>query len=225
VQNEPRLTFAATHLDPGTRMSELLFGLIMTLTFTLGAGLLVQEQGPEGARQLLRATAGCSLAWGLIDGVFYVLGQLFERSRLDRVAQRIAGASSASEARDLVALELDGMLGPITESAQRQSLYGAIVQRLRSAPLPATRLRRSDLLGALASCWLVFACSFPAALPFVLIDDPVLALRISNAVLLGLLFAVGYRAARHTLARPWIAGASFVGIGLALVLTAIALGG
>jgi hypothetical protein len=42
---------------------------------------------------------------------------------------------------------------------------------------------------------------------------------------LALLFVVGYRAARHTLARPWIAGASFVLVGLVLVLMTIALGG
>ena len=225
LQDEPGLTFAARQLDPGTRAGELLFGLIMTLTFTLGAGVLVQEQGQEGARQLLIATAGCNLAWGLIDGVFYVLAQLFERSRRHRVAQRVIRATSPSEAGDLVALELDETLKPITEPAQRQAVYDAVVHRLRATPLAPTHLRKSDLLGALASAWLVFACSLPAALPFAVIDDPALALRISNAILLALLFVVGYRAARRTLARPWIVGASFVALGLALVLVTIALGG
>ena len=32
-------TFATQHLDPGSHMGEALFGLIMTLTFTLGADL------------------------------------------------------------------------------------------------------------------------------------------------------------------------------------------
>jgi VIT1/CCC1 family predicted Fe2+/Mn2+ transporter len=173
----------------------------------------------------LIATAGCNLAWGFIDGVFYVLGQLFERSRRYRVALRVSRAASSSEARDMIAQEFDETLKPITEPAQRQAMYYAVVQRLRATPLPPTHLRKSDLLGALASAWLVFACSFPAALPFVLIDDPALALRISNVILLALLFVVGYRAARQTLARPWIVGVSFVAVGLALVLVAIALGG
>ena len=30
------------HLDPGDRLGELLFGLIMVLTFTLGAGIELQ---------------------------------------------------------------------------------------------------------------------------------------------------------------------------------------
>ena len=35
-------------------------------------------------------------------------------------------------------------------------------------------------MGGLAAGWLVFACSFPAVLPFLFLDDPRLALRVSN---------------------------------------------
>ena len=66
--------FPAQHLDPGSRMGEALFGLIMTLTFTLGADLVIDAQGREGARQMLIGILGCNLAWGLIDGVLYVAG-------------------------------------------------------------------------------------------------------------------------------------------------------
>ncbi len=69
-------------------LSELLFGLIMTLTFTLGAGMLVQE-GPDAVRELLIATIGCNIAWGIIDGVFYINGQIFERARLARLGTMI----------------------------------------------------------------------------------------------------------------------------------------
>jgi VIT1/CCC1 family predicted Fe2+/Mn2+ transporter len=62
-------------------------------------------------------------------------------------------------------------------------------------------------------------------LPFLFLDEPRLALRVSNAILLGLLFFVGWRSARHTLARPWIAGVAFLLVGLLLVALAIPLGG
>jgi hypothetical protein len=44
----------APYLDPATSLGELLFGLLRTLTFTLNAGILVQEEGPliEGSPQL-----------------------------------------------------------------------------------------------------------------------------------------------------------------------------
>jgi VIT1/CCC1 family predicted Fe2+/Mn2+ transporter len=99
------------------------------------------------------------------------------------------------------------------------------VRRLRAESPSGKRLTRADLVGGLAAGWLVFACSFPAAIPFLFIDDPHRALRVSNAVLLALLFAVGYRAARLTLAKPWIVGSVFLLAGLVLVVITIALGG
>ena len=41
----------------------------------------------------------------------------------------------------------------------------------------------------------------------------------------GMMFFVGYAWARHTLSHPWIVGLVFLGVGLALVMAAIALGG
>jgi hypothetical protein len=215
----------AGHLDPGTRMGEILFGLIMTLTFTLGAGIVIQEEGREGARAMLIAILGCNLAWGIIDGVFYVLGQVFERGRLRRVGSRLRGTTSDAEAHRMVAAEFDEQLEPFTDESLRERLYRSIVERVRAIPPAPNPVRREDLIGGLAAGWLVFACSFPAVLPFLVLDEPHLALRISNAILLGLLFFVGWRMARHTLARPWIVGATFLMVGLLLVLIAIPLGG
>ncbi len=206
-------------------MGEALFGLIMTLTFTLGADLIIQEQGREGAQQMMIGILGCNLAWGLIDGMLYVLGCAFERGRLHRIGYEVRATPSPLQARQLVAAELDELLVPLTDAQQRDSLYASIVQRVRAestAPRPVTR---KDLLGGLESGLLVFACSFPAVLPFLLFDEPQFALRVSNTVLLALLYYLGYRHAKHTLARPWIAGLVFMLVGLFLVIVAVQLGG
>jgi hypothetical protein len=218
-------TFAARHLDPGTRMGEILFGLIMTLTFTLGAGLVIQEEGREGAREMLFAILGCNLAWGIIDGVFYVLGKVFERGRVRRIGARLRQADSDAAALDLVAAEFDELLAPVSEEPVRRDLYASVVRLVRSTPPAPNAVRREDLLGGLASGWLVFACSIPAVIPFLFLDDPQLALRISNAVLICLLFLVGQRMARYTMARPWVTGSVFALAGVLLVAIAIALGG
>ena len=206
-------------------MGEALFGLIMTLTFTLGADLIIQEQGREGAQEMMIGILGCNLAWGLIDGMLYVLGCAFERGRLHRIGYEVRATPSPLQARQLVAAELDELLVPLTDAQQRDSLYASIVQRVRAestAPRPVTR---KDLLGGLESGLLVFACSFPAVLPFLLFDEPQFALRVSNTVLLALLYYLGYRHAKHTLARPWIAGLVFMLVGLLLVIVAVQLGG
>jgi protein-S-isoprenylcysteine O-methyltransferase Ste14 len=80
-------------------------------------------------------------------------------------------------------------------------------------------------MGAIVSGVLVILVSVPAAIPFLVLDDARLALRISNGILLALLFIVGWYWARYTLGKPWVAGVAFLLGGLALVVAAIALGG
>ena len=217
--------FATQHLDPGSHMGEALFGLIMTLTFTLGADLVIQEEGREGTRQMLIGILGCNLAWGIIDGVLYVLGCAFERGRVQRIGYEVRKARNPDQARRLVAGELDELLAPLTDPQQRDALYSAIVQRVKTEPTLPEPITREDLLGGLESGLLVFSCSIPAVLPFLVFDQPQVALRVSNTILLALLYYLGYRHARHTLAKPWIAGFVFLLAGLFLVVLTIRLGG
>lgn len=222
----PGLGTAKEHLDPGTRMGEILFGLVMTLTFTLGAGLALEQEGREGARTLLIATIGCNVAWGLIDGVFYVLGRVFERGRRARIAAEVRAAASPLDAEQRVADELDDPLASLADEPARRALCASIARRLsQDAIPPGARVTQSDLLGGFWAGWLVFACSFPAAIPFFFIDEPHVALRVSNLLLIVLLAIVGYRAGREAHARPWASSATFVVAGLLLVAAAIALGG
>ena len=220
-----RSALASKHLDPASSLSEVLFGLIMTLTFTLGAGLTIQEEGREGARALLIATIGCNLAWGFIDGVLYIVGQLYERGRRKRLALRIGQTRDEAEANALVAGEYDDLLGAVTSAEERRSLYQRMVERLRSGTIPPNRMNRADFMGAVASFWLVFLASLPAAIPFVFIDDAWWALRVSNLLLLALLFVAGHAWGRYAAARPWLAGLVFLFGGTVLVAATIALGG
>ena len=66
-------------LDPVDRFGEVLFGLIMVLTFT--CTLSVAESGREDIRLMLVAALGCNVAWGLVDAVMYVITVLVRRAR------------------------------------------------------------------------------------------------------------------------------------------------
>lgn len=212
------------YLAPGDSLSELLFGLIMTLTFTLGAGLMLRED-PNAARDLLIATIGCNIAWGIIDGSLYVSGQIFERARMARLGQLIRGADSEEAAAQVVEEELADLVGVTVDAGEREDLYRRMARHVRASRARPRGLVRADLSGAIASFWLVFFGSIPAALPFLFIDDAWIALRVSNAILIALLFIAGYRWAAYTALRPWLTGLLFTVAGVGLVVMAIALGG
>src|SRR5262249_25004448 len=61
-------------LEPHERISEVLFGLIMVLTFT--GSLSIAEAGRGEVRTMLVGALGCQLAWGVTDRVLYLMGSL-----------------------------------------------------------------------------------------------------------------------------------------------------
>jgi VIT1/CCC1 family predicted Fe2+/Mn2+ transporter len=211
-------------LDPGERLGEALFGLIMVLTFTLGAG--VELAGNRSAtRELLIAALGCNAAWGIIDAVLHLMGRLSERGRRYRLARAIQAAPSGEHALALVDQELDEHIPSLVRPEIRAALDREVLERVREMELPPNRVTRDDLGAALAVFWLVFLTALPAVIPFLLFRDALHALRASNAVLVGLLFYVGWRWAAYTGASPWRTGLFMMSLGVALVLVAIALGG
>ena len=212
-------------IDPATSLSEILFGLIMTLTFTLGAAIVVQDEGRDGARELLVAALGCNIAWGIIDACFYLITATFEREQFRRLGRRMREVPDTAAAAALLSARFDELLAMGLEAPEREALYERLARNIRANPPMSGKLRGEDWTGAIVSGLLVIFTTLPAAIPFALIDDAYTAMRASNAILLLTLFATGYGWARYTTMRPWLVGTVFLLGGLALVLIAIPLGG
>ena len=87
-------------LDPVERHGEILFGLIMVLSFT--CTLSVAESGRAEVRTMLIAALGCNLAWGIVDGVMYVIAVLAERGRRAALWAAVRAAPSAADANAIV---------------------------------------------------------------------------------------------------------------------------
>jgi hypothetical protein len=81
-------------LDPIARVSEILFGLIMVLTFT--GTLSAATAGREDVRELLIGMIGCNLAWGIVDAVMFLMSSMTERGR-DLVTMREVRAAASPE--------------------------------------------------------------------------------------------------------------------------------
>jgi VIT1/CCC1 family predicted Fe2+/Mn2+ transporter len=175
--------FVHRYLDPGERLGEILFGLIMVLTFTSTARVTLGAEEIT-ARELLIAALGCNIAWGIIDGGMYIMSAMLDRARAAR---------------------------------ERAASLGGTVEK--------TRIHGDDLKGAVACAWLVIATTFPVALPFLIFDDALFAIRLSNALLVVMLFVVGYQWGKYANVNTWVAGTIFMVVGLILVAIAIALGG
>jgi hypothetical protein len=207
-------------LDPIDRVSEVLFGLIMVLTFT--GSLSVYEAGREDVRTMLVGALGCNLAWGLIDAVFYLMGCLAEKGRDLATFRAVREATDPERAQRLIADSLP-VVGSVLEPAELEAMR----RRLRQLPEPPghARLDKDDWRGALGVFLLVFLSTLPVVIPFIAMRNAVPALRVSNAIAVVLLFAAGYAFGRLTGRRPVWAGSAMVVLGSILVGITIALGG
>jgi len=216
--------FVSRYLDPASRLGEILFGLIMVLAVTLTAGLTVAE-GREGARQLLLAAIGCNLAWGFIDAVMYIMHCVTVRSGKVRLVRAVQSASDEQSALALIQQEIEPELQELLDSQQADALSRSVLKHIAQAKIATKALTKDDLYGALACFWLVFVSCLPAAVPFFIFSQPRFALRVSNFLLLVMLFLVGQKWAQYAGTNRFAAGSAMVTIGLILVGVAILLGG
>jgi hypothetical protein len=208
-------------LEPVERLSEILFGLIMVLTFT--GSLSVAEAGREDVRAMLVGALGCNIAWGIIDGILYLMGRLGELGRDLATFKAIRATTDPAEARLLIA----GALPPVVAGVLRPEELGQLHQRLQQlpAPPPQQHLQRNDWLGALGVFLLVFLSTFPVVIPFIVMNRAGPALRVSNTIAIALLFVTGYIFGRLTGRQPVWLGCGMVLLGVVLVGITIALGG
>lgn len=208
-------------LDPEERASEILFGLIMVIGIT--GTVSVTAGGQQSVPTMLRAAVGCNLAWGITDAVMYLLSGLVLRGRALLALRAIRTAADPRLARSVVLHVLPPAVARIVSERELDSL----VQRLAVAPEPPRRpsLERDDFLAALLVCVLVLMSTFPVVIPFLLMDEPARALRVSHGIGIGMLFVLGWFTGRHAGARPWLLGLMMVLLGAALVALIVALGG
>lgn len=207
-------------LDPVDRASEVVFGLLMAMTFV--GTIAVAEEGREGTRTLLLAALACNIAWGLADAVMYLIALATEERRYRALLERLHDADAAT-GRRIVA---EGLM-PDLADALEPSDFESLRLRLVDAPRPngVPRLRRENYRAALGVFVLVVLATFPVALPYLFFDDVVSALRASQAIAIATLFAAGAALARWSGGSVVRTGSAVAAIGVVLVVVIVLLGG
>ena len=210
-------------LDPTERASEVVFGLIMALSFT--GTIEVATAGADEVRPILVGAVGCNVAWGIVDAVMFLAQRLVDRGRARALVRGLAGATSSGEARGALADALPPAIAGAMSDGEIDRLRAEAARRSAADDVPRVALGARDFRASLGVFALVFLATFPVVLPFLLVSDLGLAKRVSNAVALVLLFGAGWVFGKEAGGHPWLAGLVSAGIGAVLVATTLALGG
>jgi VIT1/CCC1 family predicted Fe2+/Mn2+ transporter len=208
-------------LDPVQRSSEVLFGLIMVLSFT--CSISAATAGREEVREVVGGAIGCNLAWGIVDAIMYLMAIVLERGRGLTIGRAVQSSRDAAHGRRLVADSLPDRLGEMfdEDALERARAKIAAIPQLPLRP----RLAWRDFQGALGVFLLVFLSTFPVVVPFLLSGPLQRNMRISNAVAIFLLYVAGHLLGRYAGLRPVRTGLAMVVVGVVLVGITIALGG
>src|SRR5258708_6830671 len=189
-------------LSPVDRVSEMLFGLFMALTF-VGA-VSVAESGDAQVREMFVAALGCNLAWGLVDAVMFLVRTVTDRGRSLTLVRSVRDARDAEAGRKLIDHSLPGPVAGVISAGEVERIRGKIVALTSVPPRPA--LRRHDLLAALEIFAIVVTATFPVVLPFLIFQDVATAKSVSRTVALAMLFLGGLALGRYAGYGSWKVG-------------------
>jgi hypothetical protein len=205
-------------LDSIDRVSEVLFGLIMVLTFT--GSLSVAEAGREDVRTMLIGALGCNLAWGVIDAMFYLMGRLADNGRLLATYLAVRKAADPQKAQRLIA---DALPPVVASILSRQTGNDAPAADALPEPPALARLSTDDWLGH-RRVFIVFVSMFPVATPFIFMQSVGPALRVQCHRHRDVV-SDGLRLRTHDRASPVACGYGMVVLGSMLTGLTMALGG
>src|SRR5262245_2783279 len=185
---------ANSSLSSLDRINEILFGLIMVLTFT--CSISAATSGREELSTLLWSALGCNVAWGFVDSFMYLFSTMLERGERFADLRRIRSAPSDTASREA----LKGAMSPMLAQLLKEEHMKSLIQEIKNLPEPPRRvfLTWHDFGRAIVIFLMVFLSTFPVTLPFLFIDNAMLALRVSNVIALVLLFGTGVYLARQT---------------------------
>ena len=207
-------------LTPAEVAGEMLFSSIMT--FSILSAQRVAQGGNVDVPALLGTVASCNVAWGLVDAGTRLFNARVAKVQQHHQRQTWLRAPDLGVLRQILRADPDSAdLAELDDAAlasfrQRQQ-SGQTVQLLR--------LSWRDWAAA-ALVWLcVLLPTVPLLLPFLLASDAALAMRISQAVAVGLMFVLGVRVSRWLGTRPAAGGLLFASFGVAITALCIALGG
>lgn len=221
-QNELQVPYLEKGLmNTDDRVSEILYGLIMALTFT--CTLSITKSDKTMVDDMLIGALGCNIAWGIVDAVMYLLTTLTDNVREFTVLNFVQKTNDPVKARQFISDSIPSGISSVLQPDQIEFVREKLIQS--KEPAKITRLNSKNYLTAAEIFTLVFLSTFPVAMPFIFISDLAAALRISNLIAVLMMFSCGYILGKYAGRNRFLMGILVSLIGVIFVLITIALGG
>jgi hypothetical protein len=221
-KDEPREPYTSKGLlGTDDRISEILTGIIMILTFT--CTFSVVNSGSTSVIDMLTGAVSSTMAWGFIDAVMYLFMTLIDKQHNITFMNYVRKAKDPVKVHQVIVDALPEVIIDLMQPAEIEILKEKILKL--PEPQQIYRLKFNDYRSAAGIFLLVVSATIPISIPFILIKDITLALRISNITAIFMMFLCGRALGKYIGRDRFLFGILTSLIGIALVLITIALGG
>ena len=208
-------------IDTEDRISEILFGLIMALTFT--CTISVTQSDEATVNDMLIGALGCNTAWGLVDAVLFILMSRTVEKRGLTILNFVRRSKDNSKTHQFIVDALPPVIANVLKPEEIENIRQRVLQLY--GPEISRKQKWKDYKIAIGTFFLVLLSALPVVAPFIFIADLQTALRISNTIAILMMFFCGWGLGKYAGRNRFLMGVIMSVIGIVLVLVTIALGG
>jgi len=208
-------------LDFDDRISEILTGIILILSFTCTFSVIKSDT--SSVLDMLTGGIMSTLAWGLIDAVMYLFMTLMDKEHNLTFINYVRKSTDRVKSRQVILDALPTVISGLMKPEEIEILREKILKL--PEPEKKYRLKFNDYISAGLIFLLVSSATIPISIPFILIKDMHIALRTSNSIAILMMFLCGSALGKYVGRNRLVLGILTSLIGIALVSITIALGG
>jgi len=208
-------------LGTDDRISEILTGIVMILTFTCTFSVIKSDSA--SIMDMLTGAICSTTAWGLFDAVLYLYMTLIDKEHNLTFINFVRKSKNTERVNQIIVDALPSVISALMQPSEIEALRGKILKL--PEPEKIHRLKFDDYRSAAGIFLLVFFATIPISIPFVLIKDIKIALRVSNIIAILMMFFCGYALGKYVCRNRIVTGIITSLIGIGLVTITIALGG
>lgn len=227
-KKQGRITaFRQEYLSEGDRLAEVMCGVIMVLVM-IGYLRLSLSSGEdiEMKNTLILIPLGCNAAWGIIDGLMYVLINLIKRGKIYRLSQSIKSKKDQEDVQTSIEEDLSSTVIDSLKEEDKERISDEILKRVDPTKIEKPEwITKKDLVVILLTFLLVVSTAIPLIIPFIIFNDLMLAIRVSFIIGLGMLFSIGYLWGKYASRNKIRSGIAMMIIGSIIVGITLILGG
>ena len=119
------------------RITEILFGLIMALTFT--CTISIAESDEATVKEMLIGAFGCNTAWGLVDAVLYIMMARTTEKRGFTILDFVRRSKDKSKANQFIGDSLPPVIANVLKPEEMENIRQRILQ------LPEPKISRKQI--------------------------------------------------------------------------------